>query len=453
MSQPDTVSSDPLPVEKNPVLQGNFAPVDEELTVHDLPVEGTLPTQLDGLLLRDGPNPIAPGPGHHWFLGDGMVHGITIQDGAAISYRNRWIRTKQVEELKGLPAGSISPNQPMQQGSGSVNVISHGGEILALSEVGLPWKIDEELNTAGQFDYNGRLASNMTAHPKIDGHNFELVFFGYDFGNISLRYHTANKSGILTRTVEIEKPVPTMMHDFGVTASRVIFMDLPVVFSLEMAMSGRGMPFHWLDGMQARIGILPREATTDEVQWINIEPCFVYHSMNAYDEGDEIILDVVRHDRAFLQGRLEGGGSVRLERWTINPAKERVTTELISDRSQEFPRVDPRAECHRNRFGYAVDLELQTKPGALLKHDLDNRTIEIHDVGSSGAASEGVFVPMGEGEDEGYILSVIYDRKSDSSHLRVIDAQNFSAAPVAKIQLPQRVPFGFHGNWISNQKS
>ena len=161
----------------------------------------------------------------------------------------------------------------------------------------------------------------------------------------------------------------------------------------------------------------------------------------------------MRHDRAFVRGRFEGGGSVRLERWTINPAKERVASELISDRSQEFPRGDPRTECHRNRFGYAVDLELQTEPGALLKHNLDNRTIEIHDVGSSGAASEGVFVPIGEGEDEGYLVSVIYDGNSNSSHLRVIDAQNFSAPPVAKIHLPHRVPFGFHGNWIPNRKT
>ena len=83
MSHPDTVSSDPLPVENNPILQGNFAPVDEELTVHDLPIEGNIPSQLNGILLRNGPNPIAPGPGHHWFLGDGMVHGIRIHDGAA----------------------------------------------------------------------------------------------------------------------------------------------------------------------------------------------------------------------------------------------------------------------------------------------------------------------------------------------------------------------------------
>ena len=137
MSRAEIVDDELVPVEENPVLQGNFAPVDEELVVQDLPVEGAIPAQLNGSLFRDGPNPIAPGPGHHWFLGDGMVHSITIRDGIAQSYRNRWIRTKQVEELKGFPAGSISPNQPMQQGSGSVNVIRHGGHILALPEVGL----------------------------------------------------------------------------------------------------------------------------------------------------------------------------------------------------------------------------------------------------------------------------------------------------------------------------
>ena len=129
MSRAEIVDDELVPVEENPVLQGNFAPVDEELVVQDLPVEGAIPAQLNGSLFRDGPTPIAPGPGHHWVLGDGRVHSITIRDGTAQSYRNRWIRTKQVEELKGFPAGFISPNQPMQQGSGSVNVIRHGGHM------------------------------------------------------------------------------------------------------------------------------------------------------------------------------------------------------------------------------------------------------------------------------------------------------------------------------------
>ncbi len=436
-------------VEQNSFLQGNFAPVEEEVTTSELVVEGAIPMELNGALLRDGPNPIAPGPGHHWFQGDGMVHGINLRDGQALGYRNRWVRTKQVEELKGFTAAPTSPHQPMQQGSGSVNVIGHGGRILALPEVGLPWELDGELNTVGQWDYDGALRSNMTAHPKIDPISGELVFFGYDFGNISLRYHVADRAGELIRTVEIEKPIPTMMHDFGVTESRVIFMDLPVAFSLEMAMAGKGLPFHWRDDMPARLGLLPRDATSDQVQWFEIDTCFVYHPLNAYDDGDEIIFDVVRHDRTFVKGRLEDGGEIRLERWTIDPAKERVSAEVISDRSQEFPRVDPRVECRAHRFGYGVDFELKSGPGGLLKHDLENRTAILHDTGPAGAASEGVFVPVGDGEDEGYVLSVVYDGDTGGSHLRIIDAQDFAGPPLAKVHLPQRVPFGFHGNWIA----
>jgi carotenoid cleavage dioxygenase len=451
MSQSDSVEENSTAPENNVYLNGNFAPVSEELTAHDLTVEGEIPSELAGSLLRDGPNPIAPGPDHHWFTGDGMVHGVSIKDGAARSYRNRWIRTEQVEELLGLPAGRISPNKPMQHGSGSVNVIGHGGRILALPEVGLPWELDPDLNTIGQHDFDGALASNMTAHPKIDLATGELVFFGYDFGPVSLRYHTADASGKLIRSVDIAKPVPTMMHDFGVTATRVIFMDLPVAFDMKLAESGAGIPFRWRDDMPARLGILSRDATKDEVQWIEIDPCYVYHPLNAHDDGNEIVLDVVRHDRTFVDGKLAGSGESRLERWIIDPARESVTTEIIDDRHQEFPRVDPRVECHRHRYGYGVAFEMDIGPGPLLKHDLESRTTEVHDVGEQGAASEGVFVPIGAGEDEGYVLSVVYDGATDGSHVRIIDAQNFTAPPVAKIHLPQRVPFGFHGNWIAGK--
>lgn len=450
MSHAETTSTDDLMPEDNPVLQGNFAPVQVETTALDLPVTGSIPPELCGTLMRDGPNPIAPGPNHHWFTGDGMVHGITLDAGRALAYRNRWIRTARVEELKGLPAAPVSPNQPMQQGSGSVNVIGHGGRVLALPEVGLPWALDRDLETLGQYDFDGRLKSNMTAHPKIDGKTGELLFFGYDFGPVPLRYHVADAAGVLTKTIEIAKPHTTMMHDFGVTATRVVFMDFPVVFDLEMAMSGRGLPFRWRDDVPARLGILPRNAESDETQWIEIDPCFVYHPLNAYDDGEAIVFDVVRHDRTFVGGKLEdSGGPSRLERWQIDPVGGSMRAEIVDDRGQEFPRVDPRVECHPHRYGYGVAFDFDGGPGSLLKHDLKTGTTLVHDVGPAGAASEGVFVPAGPGEDEGYVLAVVYDGNSGLSHLRIIDAQNFAAAPVATIELPVRVPFGFHGNWIA----
>jgi carotenoid cleavage dioxygenase len=445
-------SNDTISVQENPFLQGNFAPVEQELTASELKVEGTIPTELKGTLLRDGPNPIEPGPDHHWFQGNGMLHAISLADGAATGYRNRYIRTERIEQALGYRAVDKNPNQPAVQGSGSVNVIGHAGRILALGEVGLPFEVDTDLNTLRLYDFNDGLKTNMTAHPKIDGKNGELVFFGYDFGAVSLRYHLADADGRLIRTVEINKPVPTMMHDFGVTASRAIFMDLPVAFDLEMAMRGAALPFRWRDDIPARLGILPRTAEKDETQWIEIEPCFVYHPLNAYDEGEQIVMDVVRHERTFVEGRLQGGGKSRLERWIIDPAKERVEQEILHDAEQEFPRVDPRVECHRHSIGYGVAFNINGGgPGNLLKHDLEARTATVHDVGAGGAASEGVFVPVGPGEDEGYVLSVIYDATTASSHLRIIDAQDFTAQPVARIMLPQRVPFGFHGNWIAER--
>ncbi len=442
---------DVLP-EDNPYLRGNFAPVDVETTAFDLPVKGTIPECLRGTLMRDGPNPIAPGPNHHWFTGDGMVHGIDIAGAKATAYRNRWIRTRRVEELKGLKAAPVSPRQPMQQGSGNVNVIGHGGKVLALPEVGLPYALDRNLDTFGQYDFAGRLGSNMTAHPKIDGKTGELLFFGYDFGPVSLRYHVADRNGVLQRTIDIAKPYPTMMHDFGVTATRVIFMDFPVVFDMQMAMRG-SMPFSWRDDVPARLGILRRDATRDDTQWIEIDPCFVYHPLNAYDDGERIVFDVVRHPRTFVKGRLEGsGGSSRLERWTIDPAASRVQQEILLDRGVEFPRVDPRVECHEHRYGYMVEIDLGTDPRGLLKHDLQTGKTQRHDLGGHGATSEGVFVPAapGAGEDEGYVLSVVYDGAKNKSHVRIIDAQRFEGPPVATIELPVRVPFGFHGNWIPN---
>ena len=449
MSQADVQETVELAPEDNPVLQGNFAPVEVETTALDLPVSGSIPPALNGSLLRDGPNPIAPGPNHHWFSGDGMIHGITLSGGRATAYRNRWVRTERVRELKGLPAAPVSPNQPMQQGSGSVNVIGHGGRILALPEIGLPWALDGELNTLGQHDFAGRLASNMTAHPKIDGRSGELLFFGYDFGPVFLRYHVADVSGALIRSVDIAKPYGTMMHDFGVTASRVVFLDFPVVFDLEMAMAQKGLPFRWRDDLPARIGILPRDAKSDATQWIEIDPCFVYHPLNAYDDGAGIVLDVVRHERTFVGGGLEGGGQpARLERWHIDPAAGRVRSEIVDERGQEFPRVNPRVECHLHRYGYAVEFAINRGYGSLLKHDMKTGERQRHDVGAAGAASEGVFVPAGPGEDEGYVLSVVYDGDTRLSHVRIVDAQDFAGPPVASIQLPVRVPFGFHGNWI-----
>ena len=437
-------------------LAGNFAPVPDELDVLDLPIEGTLPTGLEGSLLRVGPNPVAPDPAdYHWFLGDGMVHAIELRDGRA-SYRNRWIRTDAAAVSLGEPA---IPGQPepanLISSAANTSLVDHDGRILALYEVSLPTEITVELQTVGRFDYGGELRSPMTAHPKVDPVTGEMLFFGADpFGPPYLRFHAVDTGGGLVRTHDIELPAPVMMHDFAITETRAVFLDLPVVYDFALV-GERALPAKWNPANGARVGVMPRDAGTP-VRWYEIEPCFVFHTLNAYDDGDRIVLDVVRHDKVFDRDPdgLREGGVPTLERWTIDPGTDRVDQAVIDDRGMEFPRVDPRTVGREHRYAYGTLLpssaEAVPLTGGLVQHDLQKGTAQRADLGAGAAASEGIFVPAESGgsEDDGWVLAVVYDAERDSSELVVLDAVDFAAEPVARVALPRRVPFHFHGTWV-----
>ena len=438
----------------NPYLSGNFAPVQEETTAFDLPVSGELPPALEGLLLRDGPNPYGPvDPAtHHWFLGDGMVHGLRLGGGKAAWYRNRWVRTPDLAARSGFPAPPPSPLDATIGGSGAVNVLAHAGRILACGEVGLPYELTPELDTVGQCDFGGTIGTNITAHPKLDPVPGELLAFGYDFGPTHLRYHRIGADGATVQTEVIDTPAPTMMHDFGVTATRVVFMDLPVIFDVERL--GTGMPFRWEPANGARLGVMPRDGGNDDVRWIEIEPCYVFHPLHAYDDGDRIVMDVVRHPTMFSSSTIgpEEPTAPTLDRWVIDPVAGTVESSRLDDRSQEFPRLDERLVGRRHRYGYAVELvkDGSFDAGGIVKNDLVTGASQVHRLEPGRAASEAVFVPASAtaGEDEGWLLAPVYDAATDRSDVIVLDAGDFTAAPVATIHLPVRIPFGFHGSWV-----
>jgi len=450
-----SVPASPPPV-ANPYLQGNYAPVTREETLGELRVEGSLPPELSGVLMRTGPNPVGPPSAtHQWFVGDGMLHAVEILAGRALGYRNRFVRTGHVEEVLGLAAAPVSPQAPPIQGSGSVNVIRHAGRILALGEVGLPYEMSRGLDTVGQYDYGSALRSAMTAHPKIDPVSGELFFFGYDFGDVPRRYHVASAAGALARTIEIKTSKTTMMHDFGVTATRAVFMDLPVVFDLSLVERGYGMPFRWDPSYGARLGVMRRDGDGSDLHWFEIPLCFVYHPFNAYDDGERIVMDVVEHERTFEDAELNGPSNVappRCVRWVIDPERGHIERTVLDERGEEFPRIDPRRACRSHRFGYGVRTRFGAalEFGGLFKRDFVRGVTEEHVLPAGCAASEGVFVPVGAGEDEGYVLAPVYDAGRDASEIRVIDAQRFAAPPVARIELPVRIPFGFHGDFFSD---
>lgn len=432
-------------------MRGNYAPVPDELTEYDLPVEGAIPPELDGWYLRNGSNPRTPTA--HWFIGDGMIHGVRIEGGAAKWYRNRWVRTESFDNP--FPVYGPDGTRNLRSSVANTHVVSHAGKTLALVESSLPYEITNDLETVGCYDFDGRLNDSMTAHPKICPVTGELHFFGY--GNLfqpHVSYHRVDADGTLTVNRPVEVPALTMMHDFAMSAGHVVFMDLPIVFKLDVILSGKGdMPFRWDDDYGARFGVLRRDDPFGVVRWFDIDPCYVFHVANAYDsaDGKSVVVQGARYRELW---RNDGGfgDSAVLWEWTLNLDDGTVTERQLDDRAVEFPRIDDRLAGLPARYAVTV------AGTALVRYDLTSGAAEEHRFAgpdATGGPGEAVFVPSPNGpadEASGWYLAFVYDAARDSSDLVILDAADFAGEPVARIRLPRRVPYGFHGNWISAEQ-
>ncbi|WP_280200806.1 carotenoid oxygenase family protein [Nocardia cyriacigeorgica] len=469
----------------NMYLDGNFAPVQQELTAFDLPVTGTIPDFLDGRYVRNGPNPIGEvdPDTYHWFMGDGMVHGVRLAEGNARWYRNRWVRVSD-------PANPRKHRAGIELFGANTNVIGHAGKTLALIEGGMAnYELDEELDTVGPCDFDGTLPGGYTAHPHRDPVTGELHAITHFFGRGDIvQYSVIDVRGRARRIVDIPIRGVPMMHDFSLTEKYVVLYDLPVTFdpgaaaAMTMprplryptqlllsaligrvrvpdpitAMVGRRMrpndrlPARWNPAHPARVGLLPREGEAADIRWFDVSPCYVFHPLNAYDDGDTVVLDVVRHPRMFVTDRNgPDEGPTTLDRWVVDPRAGAVRETRLDDRSQEFPRIDERLVGRKHRYGYTMEALGGGSPaGALFKHDLlTGATIEKR-LGPGIEPSEFSFVPSrpDAAEDEGVLMGYQYNAGTRRSDLLILDAQTMST--IATVHLPDRVPNGFHGSWI-----
>ena len=430
-------------------LQGNGRPTQEELTLTDLKVVGRIPAELDGRYLRNGANPLT-GMSDHPFFGDGMIHGIRLQDGQAKWYRNRYVQTPFIKD----PSINIldpSVTMDMTCSKANTHVVGHAGQILALEEGHFPYVLDGNLNTIGSTDYNGVLKGAFTAHPKICPKTGEMLAFGYAPLPPYLTYVRVSADGKMVQREEITVTGSTMMHDFNITENYVVFMDLPAVFDLNLAIEGK-MPITWSDTYPARLGVMPRNGNDSQVVWYDINPCYVFHPMNSYEEGDKIILDVVRFEHIWKKDAMDFPAP-NLWRWTINTTTGKVTEEQIDDRGAEFPRVNDAVIGSKHRFGYEMSMGNagfgEVDAGAILKYDREAGNCTSIELGKGRVCGEAVFVAAdgAKSEDDGYVMTYVYDQSQDSSEFVIFDAKTMSDEPIATVQLP-RIPFGFHGSWV-----
>ena len=438
----------------NPYLEGNCAPVHEEITATDLTVVGTLPAELDGRWLRNGPNPlgeVADPATHHWFSGEGMVHGVRLRDGKAEWYRNRFVRSDEVNSKLGDPPFE-GPRFNEWDFSPNTSVGSWAGRTYAVVEAGgNPVELSYELDSICRSDFDGTLQGPFTAHPKYDPVNNELHAVCYSWPDLVDRVHylVIGADGLVRKTVEIPVDDMPMIHDMALTTRYAIVLDLSVTVDFEAAMAGR-FPFAWNDSHSSRVGLLPRDGDADDIIWCDVPQCYVFHPLNAYDDADgNVVIDVCKYERLFDADRRGpfGDGGARLERWTINPGARTVRQDVVDGRQHEFPIVRGSVGTQQHAFGYTAGFA-DGLAGPTHKIDFASGEVATFDHGPGRFGSEPLFIARGDAEDDGWLMLQVHDAETNSGELCVIDAQDLAAGPVAAIKLPQRVPYGFHGAWI-----
>lgn len=437
-------------------LRGIHTPMREEKTIENLAVTGTIPATLDGRYVRIGPNPFSrDGKGHHWFVGDGMVHGVRLRAGKAEWYRNRFIRSRTLQ-AQGGPEAAPGPRRGLSD-TVNTNVVAFGGKTLAMVEAGsYPAILSDELDTVGYSDFGGGLTGSFTAHPHEDPVTGEWHAICYDAANPNeIRHVALDKHGRVLRELPVAVAHGPSIHDCALTPNYVIILDLPVTFSMKALIGGYKFPYRWNRAHKARVGLLRRDGDAGDITWHAVDPAYVFHVANSFeDEAGRVIVDCCAYDTMF-DGEMDGpfGRSLGLERWTIDPGLPKVERATLDPRPQEFPRPDERRFGQPYRYAWSVALTPEGSQdffaaAPLIRHDLETGHAVVRDLGAVAVPGEFVFVPRSAdaAEGDGWVMGYVIDRPKRTTDLAILDATTL--ADVARVHIPHVVPPGFHGNWM-----
>jgi carotenoid cleavage dioxygenase len=364
----------------------------------------------------------------------------------------------------GNPATTDPSVQGKDGGVANTNIVWHAGKLFALEEGHRPFALDPgTLAAQGYCDFNGAFrGTRFTAHPKIDPETGEMVFFAYSAGgrfSPTLAYGVIDKTGTLRRFDQFDAPYASMVHDFMVTRNYVLFPVMPLTGSMQRAMAGKPA-FAWEPSKRSYVGVMKRDADVSSVRWFECDPCYVFHPMNAYEDGDKIVGDVMQYDAAPLFPDPDGRPGdpakaiARLTRWTfdVTANTDSFKREQVDDLVGEFPRLDERRAGLDYRHGFfagSSDPKLVDSFDTLAHVDLKKNKRSAYQLPSGDVLSEPIFVPRsgGAAEGDGYLLATVFRGAENRSDLAVFDAAALEQGPIAIAELSHRVPFGFHGNW------
>eukprot|EP01018_Ginkgo_biloba_P002557 Gb_33714 [translate_table: standard] len=484
-------------------LSGNFFPLANESPPQICPeTKGQIPECLNGVYIRNGPNPRhLPSGGYHYFDGDGMLHAVTIRDGSAIhccryTKTNRFLReneagrplfAKPLGDLTGLIGLARLSVMSLRHMLGlidltkGIGVANAGleffcGRLLAMSEDDKPYALrvteDGDLDTLGRLDFSGQLKTNMTAHPKINPVTGEMFSFSYDvMKSPYLKYFRVSADGKKGEDIPINLPEPTLMHDFAITERFVVFVDHQLVFRLSEMLKG-GFPAICDGEKVPRVGIMPLYDNNDSrIKWFEILGCTCFHFLNAWDEEDEVSL--IGSSLAPLECVFENPEHLenRLYEFCFNLKTGRCRRKQICSANLDVGQINKLFTGKKNKYVYMstsgpwprfsgvakVDVSaprlppMKSVPGI---NTLEPCIVGWRNYGESCYGSEPFFVPRNENdtsseEDDGYLLSFVHNESTEISELLVMDARSPSLEPVCSIRMPCRVPYGFHGIFLT----
>lgn len=461
----------------HPYRTGPWRPQTTEWRADDLEVTGEIPADLEGVYLRNTENPVHPAISlYHPFDGDGMIHVVGFRDGKAF-YRNRFVRTDgfaaEQEAGKALwagiaerPALSLRADgwgaRTRMKDASSTDIVVHAGQALSsFWQCGDLYRLDPlTLETIGKSPWAPDWG--VSAHTKVDDRTGELLFFSYATEAPYLRYGVVGPDNRLKHLTDVPLPGPRLPHDMAFTENYAILNDFPLFWDPALIAQGKyASRFH--RDLPSRFGVVPRYGT--EVRWFEADPTYVLHFANAYEDGDEIVIDGFHqgcpepadprgegvYQRMFRFLALERM-ETRLHRWRLNLVTGQVKEERLSERFTEFGMINPNLGGRPYRYTYAAT----QRPGwflfdGIVKHDLHTGSEERYALPEGVYGSETAMAPRpgATAEDDGYLVTLTTDVNADRSECLVFDAARLTDGPIARVRLPERISSGTHSTWAA----